>query len=297
MAVKAIAISWIALPAAPTAPVVDNTANTFGFTPAAGYAATDHEYRVAPGGGAFGAWADVTVNPIAIGDIAVDAGDVEVRVKAVGGVNAASAALASDAAFTVGGGGGGGYQQNFNALTTGNLHGQDSWSTAIAAEFQVQTGVVFEGAKGVSVVTGSDGLIARDFTAETSGSKYIALRKSSAANGKLWVWFNNTAAEIIKLRLNNSTVEYWNGTAGAWNSFGALSADQWYVFNVEWDASAQPDKYRVRYHNGTSWSAFTAWLFADVSFPSINRIRVQSEHTGVAATCYFDTITETNPIP
>lgn len=64
--------------ASPTDGVVDDTANTFGFTPAAGKADTDYEYSTDGGQN----WTDVTVNPIQVGEIRVPAGDFQVRQKA-----------------------------------------------------------------------------------------------------------------------------------------------------------------------------------------------------------------------
>ena len=81
-------------PATPTGGVVDDVADTFAFT--ALLSLSEYEFNTtgaAP-------WSTVTANPIAIGDVAINAGDVQVRVKAAGGNNP-SLALVSDAAFTV----------------------------------------------------------------------------------------------------------------------------------------------------------------------------------------------------
>lgn len=83
-------------PAAPTGGVVDDTANTFAFTPTPGYLATAHEYNLNGAG-----YVDVTANPIVVGDINVAIGALLVRVKAVPGVNNASATLSNATAFTV----------------------------------------------------------------------------------------------------------------------------------------------------------------------------------------------------
>lgn len=85
-------------PAAPTGGVVDDTANTFGFTVNPTYAAlSDYEYRINAG-----AWTVVTANPISVGNIAVAIGALEVRVKAATGRNV-SVALINATAFAVGG--------------------------------------------------------------------------------------------------------------------------------------------------------------------------------------------------
>lgn len=94
--------SSLPTPAAPTAPVTDDTLDTFDWTYTPGYTtATLYEYRV---GGA-GAWTAVTAKPISVGDVAIGVGDLEVRVAANPGVNNAGLALTNTVAFTTAGGG------------------------------------------------------------------------------------------------------------------------------------------------------------------------------------------------
>ena len=64
-------------PAAPTVPVTDDTANSFGFTETEGFDATDFEYSDDTGS----TWTDVTVNPITGITGAVGIGEFLVRVK------------------------------------------------------------------------------------------------------------------------------------------------------------------------------------------------------------------------
>ena len=66
-------------PAAPTNPVVNDAANTFGWTNVSGFDnASDYEYSVDSGT----TWNDCTSNPQDVGDYAYDTGAVQVRVKA-----------------------------------------------------------------------------------------------------------------------------------------------------------------------------------------------------------------------
>lgn len=90
-------------PTAPAGGTVDDTANTFTFTPATGYAATAHEYSVNGGS----TWANCSSNVVNVGDVSITSGNVKIRVKAVTDVNNAGAILSSSSAFTVAGGGGG----------------------------------------------------------------------------------------------------------------------------------------------------------------------------------------------
>ncbi len=91
------AVKPLAVPAAPTDPVVDDTANTFGWTLVPGFGKLS-EYEYSTDGGA--KWTTATANPQIIGPAAIQAGDVQVRVKADPALQRASGrALDSDKAF------------------------------------------------------------------------------------------------------------------------------------------------------------------------------------------------------
>ncbi len=82
---------------APTKAVVDDTADTFGFTMVDAYAElSDYEYST-DGGKTF---IEVTSNPIVIGDIAYDESDVMVRVSALATGDYAGMVLRNDKEFT-----------------------------------------------------------------------------------------------------------------------------------------------------------------------------------------------------
>ena len=71
------------------------------------------------------------------------------------------------------------YSQNFNALNTADLNGQDSW--VADASFDVQESVTYEGAKAVSHVTGDSQAAYRDFTAQSKGIATIYVRTTSTS--------------------------------------------------------------------------------------------------------------------
>ncbi|MFE5321691.1 PA14 domain-containing protein [Paenibacillus sp. NPDC056579] len=87
------------VPAAPTAPVVDDGYNTFGWTNVPGYSSpNDYEYSIDGGN----QWLPVTANPQPVGDNHYAAGAVKVRVKANATTGAeAGFALSSNEPFTV----------------------------------------------------------------------------------------------------------------------------------------------------------------------------------------------------
>ena len=92
--------SQAAIPAAPTNPVQDDTANTFGWTNVSGYnSASDYEYST--DGGA--TWSAATSNPQSIGNSSYIVGKVQVRVKADSATSrSAGLALSSTSAYTAG---------------------------------------------------------------------------------------------------------------------------------------------------------------------------------------------------
>ncbi len=98
--VNVIDTSSLVVPNAPTAGMVDDTANTFNWTNTNGYTALSAYEFTVDGGSTYAA---VTVKPLVIGDVAKAVGQVGVRVKAVANVNTVSNTLFNSVAFTVAG--------------------------------------------------------------------------------------------------------------------------------------------------------------------------------------------------
>ncbi|UJF31490.1 GH92 family glycosyl hydrolase [Paenibacillus hexagrammi] len=92
------AVKQMVRPDAPSHPVVDDTANTFGWTFVPGYEeAGDYEFSVDGGR----SWSAATVNPQTVGPAAYEAGKVQVRVRADESRNRATGqTLVSNAAYT-----------------------------------------------------------------------------------------------------------------------------------------------------------------------------------------------------
>ncbi len=90
-------------PGPPYPAITDDVANTLTVTLNSSFALGDHEYSLNSGN----TWTTMTVNPIQIGNIALGAGNILVRVKALNGNPSGNVTNAS-ADFTVSGGGGGG---------------------------------------------------------------------------------------------------------------------------------------------------------------------------------------------
>ncbi|MEC0329445.1 glycoside hydrolase family 92 protein [Paenibacillus macerans] len=93
-----VAVKEMAKPAAPTGPVVDDTANTFGWTNVPGFEQPS-DYQFSTDGGR--TWTIATANPQIVGPVAYGAGVVQVRIKANESLGVtAGEPLLSDAAYT-----------------------------------------------------------------------------------------------------------------------------------------------------------------------------------------------------
>ncbi|MBT2293574.1 glycoside hydrolase family 92 protein [Paenibacillus albidus] len=95
---KLTAIEQLKAPDAPTNPLADDEANTFGWTAVPGFAALE-EYEYSIDGGL--TWKGVRSNPQSVGSGRYETGKVQVRIKANAGLKrAAGAALLSDKPYT-----------------------------------------------------------------------------------------------------------------------------------------------------------------------------------------------------
>jgi len=93
------ATAYLITPAAPTSGIVDDVDDEFDWTYSAGFSTPGaYEYRI----GGVGSFSAVAAKPLVVGDVDIPIGDLEVRVKAVAGVNTASASLTNAAAFVEG---------------------------------------------------------------------------------------------------------------------------------------------------------------------------------------------------
>ena len=106
-----------------------------------------------------------------------------------------------------------GYTQNFDALTDGDLNGQDSWSGN--TNYDVQTSVTFQGAKAVSSAHNGQ-VVSRTVTGVTDGLFHYAQRSDSTAN-----------CNDVQLSLKSSTtylaIVRWNTSGNIIRLYGASS--------------------------------------------------------------------------
>ncbi len=190
---------------------------------------------------------------------------------------------------------------NFDSYPDGDLSGQNGgtdWTAAWSggAGFDVQGTVVYQGAKAVSVVrTGAAQEITRDFTAITAGSVYIAVRVTSTAL-ESYLMINEGATSRGYIKHTGGVISIYDNGGGVYQNVATgLSADTWYIVNIEFDDGAQPNNYRARVYNG-SWGSFSSWYQVNGgSYTNISRIRLQLDTPGTG-TAYYDLITPTDPV-
>ena len=193
------------------------------------------------------------------------------------------------------------YEQNFNTLNTANLDGQDDWSESTAGCYTVQEDETYEGAKAVKVIPTSGGwrTASRDVTGSTAGSMYMAV--NSGGINDLTTYLGDTTGGMgyeFEISFNYTTNNIGLGTSeDGWHAetFDTFVDGEWGVINIEWDDTAQPDKYRARYHDGTSWGSFSDWYTGQSSYATIDQMQIHSQLRGASTPNYFDTITATDP--
>jgi|GEM_PF-2649956 len=190
------------------------------------------------------------------------------------------------------------YEQLFNGLSSAALNGQDSWSGSTS--FVVQGSTVYEGAKAVVAnPAGSTQTINRTFSGITDGSVYFALHIPTTGETDFYFILEDAGSNKMYVRWNpgaNSIQIYDNGAGDYQNVATSLSTDTWYVVNIEFDNSGQPNKYRARVNTAGAWGAFTSWYTVNGgSYTSISGIEIQNGATVGDGTTYFDTITPTDP--
>jgi hypothetical protein len=181
------------------------------------------------------------------------------------------------------------YDQDFEALSTGDLNGQDSWSADL--DMDVTNVASFDGSQSVVSVAAS-GNGTRDITNDTSGTLYFSVMRPDTTSDASFRILNDSDNAVISLAMfsgniytyDNSTLRtlvpsYTNGT--------------WYTFEVEYDSNTDTHYWRYVVGTSTSWSMqvgpydYQSGNTGDISKVNINQ--------GGSGTFYVDTITATCP--
>jgi hypothetical protein len=218
----AFTVSGGVTPAAPTAGVVDDTADTFNWTNNPLFTAlSDYEFTLNGGS----SYAAVTAKPIPVGNVAKAIGQVGVRVKAAGG-NPSSATLFNATAFTVAGGGA---AVDLTLVGTGIAEtpsGSKIWHSSATDDSWNHTAKLAT----LSLAAGAAGGIYRKYEpgASTDGSE----------NRETFSGFNDANALVdypamkVSLRIHDaSLLEHgsWDGTTNIRTDIGgAATVGRWY---------------------------------------------------------------------
>lgn len=155
------------------------------------------------------------------------------------------------------------YEQDFNALSTGNLNGQDSWSAD--SGWQVQNSVVAEGANAISVVsnTSTSEIAERNFTAVESGTFYFYWRVTTTTT-LLGLYLKDSSANIaLQMYGENGYFSSYDGVGRTNIQIDggdyAYSANVWYIVGVRFETSTNgyaglgEQQYQINI-NGGNWS-------------------------------------------
>jgi len=176
------------------------------------------------------------------------------------------------------------FTDDFNSYNDGDLNGQGSWSGDTS--FDVQTSVVFEGAKAISCASTSLVNILKTGTAQTAGVFYCYVRRTASNNGRSFVVLMEGTTIIDYYDINASAqVKSGDGTV-----LGSYSADTWFPLAIEWKSSPT---HQVRFLKpDLTWGNWTSPSDSDwTTAPDGIRLQVYTQTT---STSYFDYIAE-NP--
>lgn len=130
------------------------------------------------------------------------------------------------------------YSQDFNALNTADLNGQDSWSGGV--EFDVQTSVVYEGAKAISALTAAAGQAYRNVPSLATGKLDIWMQKSNTAGGEVFTVLRAGAngRAYVKFNASGYIQVYNNDASPAYDNLQTYVKDTWYKITIVFDATA-----------------------------------------------------------
>ncbi len=185
------------------------------------------------------------------------------------------------------------YEQLFNILNTADLHGQDSWSGDVLYDVTTDAVARYEGAKGVKITVGS-GITAgifRSVTGVGDGLIYVATKKTNnTSKGNFAIYEGaNYLGSADFLDDGKAYLQWSGGTL----EIGSYNANTWIVFALEFRTAS--NEVRAKFHDGTSWSAWSDWKSAYAAFTNVDKIRLWTDGFTPGVTQYWDTITPTNP--
>jgi hypothetical protein len=195
------------------------------------------------------------------------------------------------------------YEQKFNALTTGDLNGQDSWTADVS--WDVSTTSPYEGANCIQrqcegdAPSGIDNYkpAYRTITAVTDGSMYFAFKydsSSAAVRAALTLEEGTTSKCYLLVVSSFSKLMLFSG-GSFYDIATGLSSGTWYPVNMEFDCGT--DQYRARVYSSGAWGSFSTWYAMPSTATQINNLNFGSDKgaAGTGGMIYLDTFTPTDP--
>ena len=175
------------------------------------------------------------------------------------------------------------YEQDFNALNTADLNGQDSWSGD--ASFDVQEAVKQEGAKGLECASTSIVTIARVGTQLAEGSVSVYMRRNATDDGASRFYILEDTTEVAGVMLYSDGKIYYMGSSNV--ELGSYVADTWYKLDIQWRTSPSKQvRFRLDDGNWTDWvNPINSWTTG----PNKVQPYVRDQTTAIS---YWDLITE-----
>lgn len=146
--------------------------------------------------------------------------------------------------------------ENFEALTLGNLTGQDGWGGGYT-NFQVANGTAAHGgSKGISASSAGGSLCEKDYGApSTSGSQIFYFRTTDVTSAEVMhIRFKDFGAStnVIIIKTLSGNLQYYNGSS--YQTISAVSNNTWYKVQVDWLAN-NTARYRIDGGTPTSYDS------------------------------------------
>lgn len=191
------------------------------------------------------------------------------------------------------------YEQRFDTLMDGNLHGQDSWTgfnVAGQTNYNVETRVVYQGSKAVQVPLSTHSTIDRALPVPiAAGDFHIAMRKTHTSNSTIFTILRDASGvNRLFVRLGtDGNISAFDNIANGYIAIAPYSPDTWYPINIQFDAGAHPHQFRVRAFSQGSWAAWSSWLTVNGgSYTTMTTVRLDTDAVGDTGghVGYFDTI-------
>ena len=176
------------------------------------------------------------------------------------------------------------YAQNFDALTDGDLVGQDSWTGS--ADRDVGTTQAQSGTKSVEIVgTPSVGIIERDFTAITDTGRFSFYVRASANNvGDIFDFEDGNANSAFLIGLGwNTNGQITHLPGGSTTNIQAYANDTWIKIEFEFDVSTDTYVYSIDDAADSSSQGFIA------TRTQLSHVQIRNHN---AANFFFDTIAD-----